>query len=156
MTNIFIISFLGSFFAGLIVALVDARFRHPGKNYANASTQPHPYRTLLRISAFVVAGAWTGILAFFLFFVLRLTGVYSPTTGLVVSLFVFFLLALAYMPLAFSIRCQSCRKHILVQWNTEPRYAQKSYGMDGWASIIVRILKREPFRCMYCGQSYSP
>lgn len=156
MTSGFVAGFLGAILAALVVAMVDTRFRHPAKISVLDPAKEYPRKTLLRISAFFVAAAWACIVIVGLTILLGWAGVPVSGTIFLVEIAFLSLVATVYALLAFQIRCQSCHRHILVQWTTKPKYAESFFRMDGWTTIILRVLKRRPFRCMYCGQTYDP
>jgi len=151
----FLLAFLGSLFAGLIIALIDAKFRKPETAFEHATARPFHHPILLRVSAFVVAATWIALLCLVVSMVLGIFliipsfgAAFLWAAGATVGL------ALIYTPLAFTLYCQSCRRHLLVQWTTEPPFAEKQHGLNGWSAIILRVLMRKSFRCMYCGQRY--
>lgn len=153
--NHFLLAFLGSLFAGLIIAIIDAKFRKPETTFEIATIRPFNHPTLLRVSAFVVAAAWVAlfclVVSMFMGIALRVAlfeKAFLWAAGATLAL------ALIYTPLAFTLRCQSCHRHLLVQWTTEPPFAEKQHGLYGWSAIILRVLMRKNFRCMSCGQRY--
>ena len=151
----FLLAFLGSVFAGLMVALIDAKFRKPETTFEHATILPFHGPVLLRVSAFVVAAAWAALLCLVVSMILGVfLKIHFFEVAFVWSAGATVGLAFVYTPLAFSLRCQSCRRHLLVQWSTEPPFAEKQHGLDGWSAIILRVLMRKNFRCMYCGQCY--
>ena len=152
----YLLAFFAPIVAGLVVGLIDARFRGLEVDSTAAETKPYPKRILLRFSAFTVIGGWISIALVMTSLVLDGVGV-MPLGALFVAAFGAFLVsALGYMCIAFQIRCASCDLHILVQRTTVPPYQETYFGMEGWTSIILRVLMRKPFRCMYCVQRYVP
>ena len=67
-----------------------------------------------------------------------------------------FALGLLYVTIAFILRCPHCGRHIFVQWVEEPPFPNRGKGADTWASIVIKVAKRQSFQRMYCGQHYSP
>lgn len=150
----FVLSFLGAFCAAILVAYLDARFRHPLDDNSSATALEHPQIRLLRISAFLVAFAWAGIALFLIGLVLAFAGAPIDENVLIGPIAFTLLIATPYAIMAFRVHCESCGKPILVQWTTKPKHAVSSSVLDGWASIVLRLIRRRSFACMYCGQNY--
>jgi hypothetical protein len=59
-----------------------------------------------------------------------------------------------YFSLALILRCPKCHRHVINQMSRNPPHAEAFWQMDGWSSIVVRVLFSGRFRCMHCGQRY--
>ena len=157
--KVFLLTVVGHVAAGLLIAWVDARFRCPPSAAGNTA-RAYPKQQLLRAAAMVVAIAWASILAFIvaLAAILVLAAFDVPVSALpfVIPMFVTLVMAIIYLGLAFRIRCRVCANHVLIQKTTQPPFQETRQGFDGWATIVLRVLRRQPFRCMYCGQRYVP
>lgn len=152
----YLLAFFAPIVAGVVVGLIDARFRGAQIDPTAAEVERYPRRTLLRLSAFTVVAAWIGMALFMILIVLNWIGLVPPGASFVAAIAIFLVSALAYMCMAFQIRCASCGSRILVQKTISPPYQESYFGMEGWTSIVLRALVRKPFCCMYCGQRYVP
>lgn len=150
-----LLAFFGSLLAGLIVALIDAKFRHPAATFESAPIRAFPHLTLLRVSAFVVIAVWVAMLSVLVSMILAFSNVWPSKALFIGSIGAVVGLVLIDIPLAFSLRCPSCQHHLLVQWTTTPRFSDKDSGLNEWASIVLLVIMRKTFRCMYCGQTYA-
>ena len=148
----FLITFVGTLLAAALIGAIDARYRHPKE--APSGVHGYPRAKLLRFSAFSVALGWLGLLAAF---VCLLTMWVSETAKIafLICLAVALPLGLLGQLLALRVRCVTCARRLLDQVTTKPKYSEKVYGVEGGSAIVVRIVKRQPFRCMYCGQRYA-
>jgi len=147
--------FVGSIIAGFLIAYFDAHFRRPSHSDTTDAIL-YPRSKLLRSAAFIVFAIWATFAVFILLITLNGMGVlHSPSLfeGSIVTLAG---LCLLYIALASTLRCQQCGKHLIIQWIEAPEFADRIKGLDGWASILLRVSRRKPFQCMYCGQHYLP
>jgi hypothetical protein len=69
------------------------------------------------------------------------------------SIVVLILSALVYLALAVYLKCPSCSRRFLIQ-TYEPRSdkARTKWKMDYWAYVVIDVLFRRTFVCMYCGR----
>lgn len=151
----FLLAFFGSLLAGLIGAIIDAKFRHPTATFEISPTRPFPHPILLRVSASAVIVAWLAILIAVALLVLGITNVWSSEPLFIGAIGSVIGAGFIIFPLAFYLRCPSCMKHLLVQWGSGPHFSVKRTGLDGKASIVLRVIMRKSFRCMNCGQTYA-
>lgn len=150
-----LLSFLAMCFAGLLVSMIDARFRHPAQVFLSAGTEPAPRLLLLRVTAVVVIAGWGALLVFVLAIILGATHLWQSEILVLGSLAIAVGAGLFYPLAAFAIRCSKCRRPLMFQWVTRPKFAEPYRGLNAWASVVVRVAFRKSFRCMYCGQSYA-
>jgi hypothetical protein len=69
-----------------------------------------------------------------------------------VCLAILILAALSYIPLAFSLKCPTCTRRFLIQCDElKHENARTKWRLDYWAFVVVDVLLRESFVCMYCG-----
>lgn len=111
----------------------------------------------LLFACFFYLIAWGALLYPILFFVITaLDKSYSLSFNPIACLEVIFWCLLALLPINHFVRCKHCHKRLLVQEFETPDYVEPVMGMKGWSSIVIRVITRRPFRCMYCGQKYHP
>ena len=148
----FLLTFVGTLLATALVGVIDSRYRHPKE--APSGVHGYPSAKLLRFSAFSVALGWLGLLAAF---ICLLTMWVSGTAniGFLICMAVAVPLGLLGQLLALRIRCVTCARRLLTQVTTKAKYSEKVYGVEGGSAIVVRIVRRQPFRCMHCGQRYA-
>lgn len=141
--------------AGLIGSVVDAKFRHPAREFSVSEIEPAPRLIVIRIAATFVFSAWVALVAFLLSIVLAKANVWQSEPLTLGSLSLVVTAGVIYLAAAALVKCPKCGRPLLFQWVTQPKFAEPYRGLDGWASIIVRVVLRKPFRCMYCGQRYA-
>ena len=60
--------------------------------------------------------------------------------------------ALVYIPFAFSLKCPSCSRRFLIQSDElKHENARTRWRLDYWAFVVIDVLLRDSFVCMYCG-----
>src|SRR5438874_7819831 len=64
---------------------------------------------------------------------------------------VFIIPMAAYMALAFTLRCPSCRRCFLVEPRAKHPTARKIGHLDHWGTVVRDVLRQRQFTCMYCG-----
>ena len=68
------------------------------------------------------------------------------------SIVVLIFSALVYLTLAIYLKCPSCARRFLYQSDeTKHANARTKWKMDYWAYVVIDILCRRTFVCMYCG-----
>jgi hypothetical protein len=157
--NTFLVAFVGSLLGGVLAGLlshwVDARYRQPIVQFGAAKKERFPRPRLLTMAASIIFIAWSSILVFLALLALKSAGLFNASESLVVSTLG---VTLGCVPLtlslAFMLRCPKCHRQVLSQMSSNPPHAEKLWQMDGWASVVVRVLFSGSFRCMHCGQRY--
>ena len=150
----FTASLVGGFFAAAIEAVAEARFRRQAQHSCISPAELFPRLSLLRTAAFAAVGAWVAIPIFLLSIALGSTALWRSESFVFGTLGVALGLAFLYIVLALALKCPSCRRHLLLQLFSNPTFGERFLGLDAWASIVLRVVRRQPFRCMYCGQQY--
>jgi hypothetical protein len=158
-TQSFEFAFLASFIGGLIAAgvvhLLDRLVSVPDVSFIETPITPYPSALRLRIASYAMFCAWGLLLV-----ALALLGVALVIDVRYLHLGIRMFAAFGgfvvlYLALAVTLKCPKCHEKVTIQWTTEPRYTERIWGMDGWASIIVRVATTGRFRCMYCGQRFT-
>lgn len=153
--NTFVGSLVGGVIAGLLGHWADARYRQPTVQLETATKERFPRALLLTMAALIVFVAWSSILVFLALLAVNFAGLFRTSESLVVSVLGVTLGCIPlYLLLAFMLRCPKCHRQVLTQMSSNPPHAEKLWQMDGWASVVVRILFSGSFRCMHCGQRY--
>jgi len=68
------------------------------------------------------------------------------------SIVVLIFSALVYLTLAIYLKCPSCARRFLYQSDeTKHANARTKWKMDYWAYVVIDVLFRRSFVCMYCG-----
>jgi hypothetical protein len=69
-----------------------------------------------------------------------------------VDLFILVLAGIVSIPLALSLKCPCCARRFLYQsYETKHANARTKWKMDYWAYVVIDVLCRRTFVCMYCG-----
>lgn len=150
----FTASLVGGLIAAAIEAIAEEEFRRRSHQFGERPIEFFPQLPLLRTAALSVIGAWVAIAICLLSVALGATALWRSESLVLGSLGAFVGLALIYGVLAFSIKCPACSRHLLIQSFSKPPFGERIFGFDAWASIVLRVTRRQPFRCMYCGQQY--
>jgi hypothetical protein len=155
----FLVAFVGSLVGGVLAGLLghwaDARYRQPSVQLGAAAIERFPRPLLLTTAAATIFVAWSSIVALLTLLGVNSAGLFHSSESLVVSMLG---VALGCVPLqfllAFTLRCAKCHRQVLSQMSSNPPHAEKIWQMDGWSSVVVRVLFSGSFRCMHCGQRY--
>jgi len=154
--NSFTITLVAGLIGGLVAASLAARanraFRPPPPR-DQSPAERYPRALALVIAAHLVVTAWISIGLFLLLVLLAAAGL-RPGAFMFLPPGIFVAAAAVYFALVVSLRCNSCSRRVLLQSTTTPPYAEPLRGLNAWGSIVVRVVSRAPFRCMYCGQRY--
>lgn len=112
---------------------------------------PNP-RTLKAACAIVMI-AWVALgLSLLLILVGSIGEIDSLGKPALVGLGILIMAALCYIPLAFSLRCPTCSRRFLIQSDElKHENAQTKWRLDHWAFVVIDVLLRDSFVCMYCG-----
>lgn len=71
------------------------------------------------------------------------------------SIVVLILAALVYLALAIYLKCPVCSHRFLFQtYAPKSEKARTKWGIDYWAFVVVDVLLRRNFVCMYCGTNF--
>lgn len=72
------------------------------------------------------------------------------------SIVLLILAGLVYLALAIYLKCSLCSRRFLIQ-TYEPKSdkARTKWKMDYWAFVVIDVLFRRSFVCMYCGAKYQ-
>jgi hypothetical protein len=115
---------------------------------------PFPYPRTLMAACICVSIAW-GAVGIILICIL-VANISSSEEGLripaLVCILVLILAGIVYLPLSLSLKCPSCARRFLYQ-NDETKHAnaRTKWKMDYWAYVVIDVLFRRSFVCMYCG-----
>ena len=155
----FLLAFVGSLLGGVVAGLLghwsDARYRQPTVQSGAAAKERFPRPLLLTMAASIMFVAWSSILVFLALLAVNSVGFFRPSESLAVSVLGVTLGCVPlYFSLAFVLRCPKCHHQVLNQMSSNPPHAEKLWQMDGWSSVVVRVLVSGSFRCMHCGQRY--
>jgi hypothetical protein len=64
---------------------------------------------------------------------------------------VFIIPMLVYIALAFTLRCPSCRRCVLVERGKKHPASRKMGHLGYWGTVVRDILRERQFTCMHCG-----
>ena len=71
------------------------------------------------------------------------------------SIVVLILSALVYLALAIYLKCPLCYRRFLIQtYDAKSDKARTKWKMDYWAFVVIDVLLKRSFVCMYCGTKY--
>jgi DNA-directed RNA polymerase subunit RPC12/RpoP len=73
---------------------------------------------------------------------------------IIVPAFAFFPVGGFHLGMSAAIRCPRCNLRLLLNRQKRPRFGAPSKNWNAWAELLSTIRKRQPFRCMFCGQRY--
>lgn len=157
--NFFVFAFVGSLVSGVVVGLLghwaDARYRPPAVQFEAAAIERFPWASLLKVAASIMLVAWSSILAFLAVLAGSSAGLFRPSEALMFSLLgITFGCVPPYFSLALLLRCPKCHRQVLNQMSSNPPHTEKLWQMDGWSSVVVRVLFSGCSRCMHCGQRF--
>ena len=129
-----------------------------GEVFADEQIYQYPNGYLLLFASLLVLFAWCILAIFIFYFLFYLLGASLPPVLESLSLplvgaLVFF--GLMYIVVGSRLRCIQCGNHILIE-NNLPKHplAHRIKGFSYWATVVIDILFRRQFACMYCGQRY--
>lgn len=149
-------SLLGGVLAGLLGNWADARYRPPQVELGAAAEERFPRAWLLITAASIMFIGWSSILSFLALLAVGSSGLFQPSETLAFLLLGVTLgCAPLYFMVARALRCPKCHRQVLNQMASNPPHAEKLWQLDGWASVVVRVLFSGRFRCMHCGQRFS-
>ena len=116
-------------------------------------TVSFPSSRTLRTACIIVLIAWIALALSLLFTLVGSIG-HLEELGkpAIVSLFVLIFAVLIYIPLAISLKCLVCRRRFLIQTDeVKHENARTKWRLDVWALVVIDVLLRGTFVCMYCG-----
>jgi len=151
----FLASFMGALVAAGVVHLLDKFVSVPTVSFIEAPVIPYPHGLRLRVASYAVFCAWgllllcLGLLGWAIVSDVRYVHLGIWTFAAFCGFFIL------YLALAITLKCPKCQERLTIQWTSEPRHTERMWGMDGWASVIVRVATTGKFRCMYCGQRFT-
>jgi small-conductance mechanosensitive channel len=150
----FLASFVGGLIAAVIVHLLDRLVSVPTVSFTDSAVSPYPHSLRLRVASYSVFCAWGSLLIFLAVLGLVAATELRPTHLAIWTFAAFTGFVVLYLALAIPLKCPKCKERITIQWTSEPKHTERVWGMDGWASVIVRVATTGRFRCMYCGQRF--
>jgi hypothetical protein len=155
-------SVLAALAAALVGRWVDQRLAPPVQNFVSADIKIVPHGLTLKIGAVAVVAAWASILillalGIWALIVERALG--SPIPGeintlIVLSLGAFVAFMTVYGIAAYLVRCARCNRRVLAQALGQTPFSERFGGLTGWGAVVLSVLARGTFRCLYCGQRY--
>ena len=113
----------------------------------------YPQSRTIRFDAYSVIAAWVSLCLAVILLVLVLAGL--PLLPLLLAAGTLFLLSAAsHLLLAFAHKCPECLKHPTIQ-GFAPVHPQAPPSADGWAGVILKVVRHQQFVCIHCGAAYS-
>lgn len=71
-----------------------------------------------------------------------------------ICLFVLLLAGVVSLLLALYLECPVCSRRFLIQtYDPKSENARTKWGLDYWAFVVLDVLLRNSFVCMYCGNT---
>ena len=117
----------------------------------------YPQMKILRADAHTVYISWFLLtMSALLFFLPFLTGI-TVTEGALITCFGAFCAAVIFhVILALMHRCPSCGKHPTIQgFRTVHPASVGQARAEGWAGVVINVVRRRPFVCIHCGVCFS-
>jgi hypothetical protein len=152
--SVFLISFLGSIIAALLVSWIR-QHKKPDPTPANsAEIVEFPRSKTIIFASGCVLISWVCITVFLISVFLPSFGIDSNLV-LGISLISFFVMAILYLLTSFQLKCSHCHKRVFFQISEEPPFSIKYKGLTGWSSIVLQVLLMNSFTCMHCGKKHS-
>ena len=114
---------------------------------------PFPNPRALKTACILAAIAWVALGLFIPLILLgSLGGIEALGKPALASLAILVSAALVYIPFAFSLKCPACSRRFLIQ-SDELKHedARTKWRLNYWAFVVVDVLLRDSFVCMYCG-----
>lgn len=114
----------------------------------------YPQSKAIRFDAYSVVVAWASLGLVALLLVPVLAGL--PLLPLLYVAGALFLLSVAaHLLLAFAHRCPECSKHPTIQGFAPVHPQAQASTADGWAGVVIGVVKHQQFVCIHCGAAYS-
>ena len=150
-----LIPFIGAFVSVLLVNYVSKFAPKNPIPTTDPSESRYGKSIHIRVASAFVIVAWLSIIGTLMAMCLGLMDLIS------LNIFIYWVISLlisgsCYVAICPFLKCESCGRRVTVQWTREsPPFAEKMWGMNGWASTILHVMLSRKFTCMYCGKHYS-
>ena len=119
-------------------------------------TQRYPQAKAIRLDSYAVMGAWTFLILAGVSWIAATTLDMPVGRLAAISFAAFFSLALAHLFLAFRHKCPECRKRPTIQGLSPVHPASSGQAVfEGWAGVVVSVVRRGKFVCIHCGAPFS-
>jgi hypothetical protein len=116
----------------------------------------YPKLRLLRADALSVITTWCVMAITAILWLVQTFGVLALKGGLRLASYAFVVAASAHVILAFLHKCPHCGKHPTVQGFKAPHpNSLGQSGVQGWAGVVVSVIRRKRFVCIHCGTEFQ-
>lgn len=116
--------------------------------------EKYPRPILMKTNAWTVILGWALVLVAGLLFVAEAIGLVALEAPTIV-LKLFIAAVVLHVILAIILKCPNCKKCPTVELFGEIHAkANRRWGLDGWAVVIVDVAFRSKFRCIHCGSEF--
>ena len=113
----------------------------------------YPQSRLIKIDAYSAVVAWLSMAVALLAFLALLLGL--PVKPLLIAITAVFLIAaVAHVSFALAHNCPDCLKHPTIQGFSPLHPSAIKPGIDGWAHVVLDVVKRDHFTCIHCGAAF--
>jgi hypothetical protein len=150
--RIALVTAIGCLLAAALIALLGTRYRSPPG--ATGPVLAHPKARLLRWWVLCCVLGWLGLIAVVICTFLLWVGE-GAKVALLWCLGFALLFGLVGQVIGLRIRCVNYGRLLAASFG-RPKYSEPRLGLEGGSAIVIRVLKRETYRCVHCGQRYSP
>lgn len=154
----FTVTFVGGVLIALLSNWAESKYKPTTMDESSSEIQPYSRKRSVVAGALAVFIAWMAILwfVFGLLFV-KVTGL-EPNED-VIAYYPFGVCVagvLFYVVYGFLLRCDYCKRRVLVQESEyQQRYAKRHRYFSAWGFVVVDILFKKQFQCMSCGKKYT-
>jgi len=109
----------------------------------------------MKLNAWFVVSAWASLLASIYLLVAGFIGA-EVDESLVTAFVIFLCFASGHFILGIYLKCPNCGKRPTVQGiRAIHPSSEKSAGLDGWAVVVINVIRKNQFRCIHCGSDYN-
>ncbi len=115
-------------------------------------TRNYGKSNLLRFTCWVIVGAWFFLVASISLFIYGFFN--KDILQILVPVFcVFIIIAAIGVTTSLLHRCPNCNRRFLIEIpGSKHVSARKVGGLDFWATVVIDVLSKGRFVCMYCGE----
>lgn len=116
----------------------------------------YPKVRLLRADAISVVTTWCLMIITGVFWLTYSAGVPALGNAAKLASWAFFVAAGVHVVLAFLHKCPSCNKHPTIQGFKPPHPDSLNQSRaDGWAGVVISVLREKRFVCIHCGTEFQ-
>ncbi len=118
--------------------------------------QVYPQSRLIKIDAYSAVAAW-GLLGLAIVLFLAAAALKVHIFGAIIgAITAFMLAALIHLGFALAHKCPHCGKHPTIQGFAKLHPSvPTATGVDGWARVVVDVVRKQEFACMHCGTRFK-